>query len=204
MIDLQVADLSTLRLTMDTTKGRMVFGFYDQEAPGHVRNIAKLAQEGFYNGLAFHRIIKGFMIQTGCPNSREGANGQPGTGGPGYNIDAEFSSLPHKRGVLSMARAQDPNSAGSQFFVVHDEHATFLDGQYTVFAHMQDGLDVLDAIASVDVEFGAGGENSKPTERVEITGMSIEVVEPEPADEATDEAESEDVVSEDESETEPV
>jgi peptidyl-prolyl cis-trans isomerase B (cyclophilin B) len=183
---------------MDTSKGRMVFGFYHEEAPGHARNIAKLAQEGFYNGLGFHRIIKGFMIQSGCPNSREGANGQPGTGGPGYSIDAEFSTLPHERGVLSMARSQDPNSGGSQFFVVHAEHASSLDGQYTVFAYMKDGLDVLDAIASVDVAFGAGGEKSNPTERVEITEMSVEVVEPET------EPESEDEVSQDGPEVEQV
>jgi peptidyl-prolyl cis-trans isomerase B (cyclophilin B) len=121
--------------------------------------------------------MKGFMIQGGCPNTRQGATGIPGTGGPGHKVNAEFSVLPHKRGVLSMARSQDPNSAGSQFFVVHSEHAQFLDGQYTVFAYMKSGEDVLDAIASVDVEFGAGGEQSKPTERVEITGMAIEAIE---------------------------
>jgi peptidyl-prolyl cis-trans isomerase B (cyclophilin B) len=156
----------------------MVFGFYHAEAPGHVRNICKLAQDGFYDGLAFHRIIKGFMIQGGCPNTREGAGGFPGTGGPGYTIGAEFSALPHNRGVLSMARSQDPDSAGSQFFVVHNEHARSLDGQYTVFAYMKSGEDVLDAIASVEVDFGAGREQSQPKERIEITGMEVVAVEP--------------------------
>ena len=177
MIDLDTIDLGTLELTMRTSKGTMVFRFFHAEAPNHSRNIAKLAMEGFYNGLAFHRIIKGFMIQGGCPNTREGAGGHPGTGGPGHTVDAEFSSLPHKRGVLSMARSSDPNSAGSQFFVVHGEHVDSLDGQYTVFAHMVSGLDVLDSIASVECEFGAGRERSHPTERVEIVEMSVAIIE---------------------------
>lgn len=166
-------DLGSVELLMSTDKGDMVFGFYGEQAPGHARNIIKLALEGFYDGLAFHRIIKGFMIQGGCPNTRKGATGHPGTGGPGYQIRAEFSDLPHKRGVLSMARAQDPDSAGSQFFVVHSEHASFLDGNYTVFAYMKSGEDVLDAIASSEVGFGPGGEESKPKERIEIRSMTV-------------------------------
>lgn len=177
MIDLETIDLGSLELTMQTSKGNMGFRFFHAEAPGHARNIARLAMDGFYNGQAFHRIINGFMIQGGCPNTREGAVGHPGTGGPGYTVDAEFSALPHKRGVLSMARSSDPNSAGSQFFVVHGEHVESLDGQYTVFAHMVSGLDVLDAIASVECEYGSNRERSQPTERVEIVGMSVAVVE---------------------------
>lgn len=176
MIDLENVDLATLEATMETDKGTMVIGFYPEKAPGHVRNFAKLAQDGFYDGLAFHRIIKGFMIQGGCPHTREGAAGHPGTGGPGYQIDAEFSDLPHKRGVLSMARSSDPNSAGSQFFIVHGEHVKPLDGQYTVFGHLREGLDVLDEIASVEVTFG-GGEQSKPVERVGIERVSLRVAE---------------------------
>ncbi len=185
MIDLETVDLGSLELTMATSRGDMVFRFYHEEAPGHSRNIAKLAMDGFYDGLAFHRIIKGFMIQGGCPNTREGAVGHPGTGGPGHTIQAEFSSLLHNRGVLSMARSSDPNSAGSQFFVVHGEHVASLDGQYTVFAHIVSGLDVLDAIASVECEFGPSRERSQPTERIEITRMSVAVVET-PAEEPAD------------------
>lgn len=199
MIDLETIDLGSLELTMETSKGNMGFRFFHEEAPGHARNIARLAMDGFYNGLAFHRIMKNFMIQGGCPNTREGAVGHPGTGGPGNTVDAEFSTLPHKRGVLSMARSSDPNSAGSQFFVVHGEHVDSLDGQYTVFAYMVSGLDVLDAIASVECEFGPGREQSQPTERVEIITMSVAVVEqPEEAepDDAGD-AEGETPVAED-------
>ena len=177
-MDLDNADLGTLELTMETSKGTMVFGFFHEDAPGHVRNFAQLAQDGFYDGLAFHRIMKNFMIQGGCPNTREGATGIPGTGGPGHKIAAEFNANPHKRGVLSMARSQDPNSAGSQFFVVHSEHAEFLDGQYTAFGYMKSGHDVLDAIASVECEFGSGGERSKPVERVEIIKTTVDVAAP--------------------------
>ena len=180
LIDLDNTDLSALRATVTTSKGDLVVRFSSEHAPGHVRNFAKLAQDGFYDGLAFHRIIKNFMIQGGCPNTREGAKGTPGTGGPGHTIDAEFSDLEHCRGVLSMARSGDPNSAGSQFFIVHAEHSKSLDGSYTVFGRVVEGLDVLDAIANVECEFGPGGERSKPTERVEIRRVAIDVVEAEP------------------------
>ena len=181
MIDLDSVDLGMLEAKMHTDKGTMVIGFYPEQAPGHVRNFAKLVQEGFYDGLAFHRVISNFMVQGGCPNTREGARGTPGTGSPGHNIDAEFSDLPHKRGVLSMARSQDPNSAGSQFFIVHAEHAQSLDGQYSVFACLKDGFDVLDAIASVECEFSHGGERSKPVTRVGIETVELGIAEPEPA-----------------------
>ncbi len=188
MIDLETVDLGTLELTMDTSKGSMTFGFYHDEAPCHTRNIAKLAMDGFYDDTAFHRVIKNFMVQGGCPNTKKGASGRPGTGGPGHTVNAEFSSLLHKRGVLSAARSTDPNSAGSQFFVVHSAHAESLDGQYTVFAYIKEGLDVLDSIASVDVEFGDGRERSVPTERVELTRMTVSVVEPVPEDPSADAA----------------
>lgn len=182
MIDLETADLSACEAVLETDKGVMRVGFHAKQAPGHVKNFLALSQKGFYDGTAFHRILKNFMIQGGCPNTKKGQRGVPGTGGPGHMIKAEFSDLPHTRGVLSMARAQDPNSAGSQFFVVHSEHADFLDRNYTVFGYLKDGLDVLDAIASVDVDFGAGGERSKPVERVELRRVTIEMAAPDAGD----------------------
>jgi peptidyl-prolyl cis-trans isomerase B (cyclophilin B) len=181
VIDLDRVDLKTCEAVLDTDKGTMSVGFWSEQAPGHVRNFLELAQKGFYDGTAFHRVIKGFMIQGGCPNTRRGQRGTPGTGGPGHTIKAEFSDLPHTRGTLSMARARDPDSAGSQFFVVHAEHAEFLDGSYTVFGFVKDGLDVLDAIASSEVEFGAGGERSKPVERIELRKISVQIAAPDPA-----------------------
>jgi peptidyl-prolyl cis-trans isomerase B (cyclophilin B) len=175
VIDLDSTDLSTLEAVLDTDKGEMVFGFYAEQAPAHVRNFLDLAQRGFYDGLAFHRVVRSFMVQGGCPNTREGARGVPGTGGPGYQIPAEFNDVEHRRGVMSMARSQHPDSAGSQFFVVHAEHARHLDRQYTAFAHMKSGFDVLDEIASVEVEFGAAGERSKPVERVGLRSVRVRV-----------------------------
>jgi len=177
VIDLDTTDLSRLEAVMETEKGMMVIGFYPEQAPLHVRNFADLSQKGFYDGLAFHRVIRNFMVQGGCPNTREGAGGIPGTGGPGHTVPAEFSDLPHKRGVLSMARSSDPNSAGSQFFFVHAEHATHLDGQYTVFGFVKDGLDVLDALASVECEFTGSGERSVPAERQGLMSVSLQVIE---------------------------
>lgn len=173
MIDLDSADLDQLEAVVDTDKGEMVFGFRPDQAPNHVRNFLDLAQRGFYDGLAFHRVVRNFMVQGGCPNTREGARGVPGTGGPGHTVEAEFNDLPHERGTLSMARSQDPDSAGSQFFIVHAERAPHLDRQYTVFGYLKDGLDVLDAIASVDVDFGPGGERSQPTDRIGIRSVRV-------------------------------
>lgn len=172
MFDLDNEDLATLEAVMETDKGTMVIGFHAGQAPGHVRNFLDLAQKGFYDGTAFHRVIRGFMIQGGCPNTKEDAEGVPGTGGPGHRVDAEFSDLPHDRGVLSMARARDPNSAGSQFFVMHDR-TPHLDGQYSVFGYVKDGLDVLDEIASVEVAFSETGERSKPTERIGVRSVAV-------------------------------
>ena len=113
------------------------------------------------------------MVQTGCPNSKQGAAGQPGTGNPGYRLQAEFNDIPHTRGIVSMARGSDPNSAGSQFFIVHADRAGHLDGQYTVFGKVEEGLDVLDEIASVECDFGPAGERSLPRERVEIRRIEL-------------------------------
>jgi peptidyl-prolyl cis-trans isomerase B (cyclophilin B) len=173
VIDLDSTDLATLEAVMETDKGTMVIGFHPEAAPAHVKNFCKLAEQQFYDGLAFHRIVRNFMVQGGCPNTKPGARATPGLGGPGYTIPAEFSQLPHKRGVLSMARARDPNSAGSQFFIVHAEHADSLDGKYTVFGQVKQGLEVLDAIAGTEVDFGPGGERSKPKSRVGIKSVRV-------------------------------
>ncbi|MDR2982420.1 MAG: peptidylprolyl isomerase [Puniceicoccales bacterium] len=154
-----------------TTEGEMVVEFWPDVAPKTVENFKKLSKEGFYNGTAFHRIIKGFMIQGGCPNSKVGATGTPGTGGPGYNIKAEFNNKSHQRGVLSMARSAHPDSAGSQFFIC-DGDASFLDNKYTAFGKLIKGDDVLTKIANTPVT-GKNGENSSPTKRVEIESVTI-------------------------------
>jgi peptidyl-prolyl cis-trans isomerase B (cyclophilin B) len=172
-MDLDQTDLATVEAAVVTDKGTMVVTFFPEQAPKHARSFLDLAQKGFYDGIAFHRVIKGFVIQAGCPHSRRGDKGQPGTGGPGYRLPAEFNDIPHTRGILSMARSRDPNSAGSQFFVVHAEHAQHLDGQYTVFGKVEEGLEVLDDIASVECSFGAGGEKSAPKERIEIERIEL-------------------------------
>lgn len=124
---------------------------YPETAPISCENFEKLIKTGFYDGLTFHRVISGFMIQGGCPQGN-------GTGGPGWNIKGEFSSngvkndLKHTRGVLSMARAQHPDSAGSQFFIMHED-APYLDGQYAAFGKVIEGMDVVDEIAAVDTDF---------------------------------------------------
>jgi peptidyl-prolyl cis-trans isomerase B (cyclophilin B) len=155
---------------IETEAGDMTAEFFTDLAPGHVENFVKLAREGFYDGTRFHRVIPGFMIQGGCPNTKDGESGHPGTGDAGYKIDAEFNDVHHERGVLSMARSQDPNSAGSQFFVCHGE-AGFLDNQYTAFGRLTGGFEALDAIAS-----GActpGGEGSSPVEPVQVVRMTV-------------------------------
>jgi peptidyl-prolyl cis-trans isomerase B (cyclophilin B) len=160
---------STPQVIVHTTMGDMTFEFWPDVAPKTVDNFLKLSREGFYNGTAFHRIIKGFMIQGGCPKSKQGASGQPGTGGPGYQIKAEFNNRSHKKGVLSMARSQDVDSAGSQFFICHGD-ASFLNNKYTAFGTLIKGEDVLDKIASIPC---TGPERSSPTQRVEITGVEL-------------------------------
>ena len=156
-----------------TTAGDMVLEFWPDVAPKTVENFKKLAREKFYDGTAFHRIIKGFMIQGGDPLTKDVKNeGRFGTGGPGYQIKAEFNDRPHVRGVISMARSQNPDSAGSQFFLVHGT-ASFLDHQYTAFGKLIKGDDVLDKIANMPVGPSGMGENSKPLQRVEIQSITI-------------------------------
>jgi peptidyl-prolyl cis-trans isomerase B (cyclophilin B) len=152
-----------------TSLGEMTVAFWPDVAPKTVENFKKLAHEGFYDGTAFHRIIKGFMIQGGCPNTKDGQKGMPGTGGPGYMIKAEFNAKSHVKGVLSMARSSSPDSAGSQFFICHGD-ARFLDRQYTAFGELVSGEDVLEKIASVAT---GGPEKSTPVARVALESVKI-------------------------------
>jgi peptidyl-prolyl cis-trans isomerase B (cyclophilin B) len=158
---------------LKTSDGEMVVEFWPEVAPKTVENFKKLARQGFYDGTAFHRIMKGFMIQGGDPNTKDLANESSyGTGGPGYKIPAEFNDRPHIRGVLSMARSSDPNSAGSQFFICLGI-ASSLDHQYTAFGKVIKGLDVLDKIGATPVTRSAMGEASKPTSRVSLESVKI-------------------------------
>ncbi|MDP3070931.1 MAG: peptidylprolyl isomerase [Opitutaceae bacterium] len=155
-----------------TSYGEMTLAFWPELAPKTVENFKKLAREGFYDGTAFHRIIKGFMIQGGCPNTKDGARGMPGTGDPGYKVKAEFNAKPHVKGVISMARSSHPDSAGCQFFLVHGD-ARFLDNQYTAFGALVKGEDVLEKLANVPTKSGGGGEKSTPVERVAVESITI-------------------------------
>jgi peptidyl-prolyl cis-trans isomerase B (cyclophilin B) len=154
-----------------TTEGEMTVKFWPDVAPKTVENFKKLAQKGFYDGTAFHRIVKGFMIQGGDPLSKSD-DGMVGTGGPGYKIKAEFNNKSHVRGVLSMARSQDPDSAGSQFFICLGD-AKFLDRQYTGFGEVIKGDDVLGKIGDTPTVRGSGGEQSKPTKRIGVESIKI-------------------------------
>ena len=134
---------------IETNLGNIEIKLLPELAPEHVRNFVKLAQSKFYDGTLFHRIILGFMIQGGDPNTKDtNLKSQWGMGGPGYNIKAEFNSRSHLRGIISMARSQDPDSAGSQFFIVTSD-STFLDREYTVFGEVTDGMDVADKIVKL-------------------------------------------------------
>jgi peptidyl-prolyl cis-trans isomerase B (cyclophilin B) len=156
-----------------TSEGDMVVQFWTDAAPNTVENFKKLARTGFYNGTIFHRIVKGFMIQGGDPNSKEPAKeNRYGEGGPGYTIKAEFNDHSHERGVISMAREPDPDSAGSQFFICLGP-VTRLDHQYTTFGKLIKGDDVLGKIGDTQVTRNSMGENSKPTKRVAIEKIDI-------------------------------
>jgi len=153
---------------ISTTEGEMVIEFWADVAPSHVENFKKLAQKGFYDGTAFHRVIKGFMIQGGDPLTKDDAKqSQWGTGGPGYQIKAEFNDKAHVRGVLSMARSNDPNSAGSQFFICHGD-PRFLDKQYTAFGKLIKGDDVLEKIATTPTHPG-----DRPIKKMGLTSVKI-------------------------------
>jgi peptidyl-prolyl cis-trans isomerase B (cyclophilin B) len=156
-----------------TNEGDMVLQFWTDAAPNTIENFKKLTRQGFYDGTIFHRIVKEFMIQGGDPNSKDPAKEDSyGQGGPGYNLHAEFNDHSHERGVISMARGQDPDSAGSQFFIclapVHR-----LDHQYTTFGELIKGQDVLEKIGDIPVTRNSMGEPSKPTKRVVIESIKI-------------------------------
>ena len=131
-----------------TSFGNIKFNLMSDIAPETVRNFSQLAKSGFYNGTLFHRIIPGFMIQGGDPNTKNPDKSTWGQGGPGYNLKAEFNSRSHLRGIVSMARSTDPDSAGSQFFIVTSD-STFLDRQYTVFGEVVEGMEVADKIVNL-------------------------------------------------------
>jgi peptidyl-prolyl cis-trans isomerase B (cyclophilin B) len=156
-----------------TSEGEMVAEFWPEVAPNTVENFKKLARSGFYDGTAFHRIVKGFMIQGGDPLTKDPAKeSRYGTGDPGYKIKAEFNNRSHERGVLSMARSSDPDSAGSQFFICL-ANVSRLDHQYTTFGKIIKGDDVLGKIGDAEVTMSNSGERSKPTKRVTVESIKI-------------------------------
>ena len=152
---------------IETSLGNIEFELLEDLAPGHVKNFKDLAKEGFYDGTIFHRVIPGFMIQGGDPNTKSDDRSNHGMGGPGYSIKAEFNDTPHKRGILSMARSQDPNSAGSQFYIVVKDSA-FLDGKYTAFGKVLSGMTVADQIVNAPKD-----RRDNPNERIE---MKVKVI----------------------------
>jgi peptidyl-prolyl cis-trans isomerase B (cyclophilin B) len=156
-----------------TSEGEMIAEFWPDVAPNTVENFKKLARSGFYDGTAFHRIVKGFMIQGGDPLTKDPAKeSRYGTGDPGYKIKAEFNNRSHERGVLSMARSNDPDSAGSQFFICL-ANVSRLDHQYTTFGKIIKGDDVLGQIGDAEVTMSNSGERSKPTKRVTVESIKI-------------------------------
>ncbi len=154
-------------VNIETNFGRISIELLPDLAPETVRSFEKLARDGFYDGTLFHRVIPGFMIQGGDPNTKTDNKGSWGTGGPGYTIKAEFNSRSHRRGIVSMARAQDPDSAGSQFFIVTSD-SPFLDRQYTVFGQVTDGMDVADKIVSLQRD-----GNDCPLEKAQMLHVQV-------------------------------
>jgi len=150
-----------------TDFGSIKFSLLPDIAPETVRNFLELVKSGFYNGTLFHRVIPGFMIQGGDPNTKNSDKSTWGQGGPGYNLKAEFSSRSHLRGIVSMARANDPDSAGSQFFIVTSD-STFLDKQYTVFGEVVDGIEVADKIVNLPRD-----GNDCPEQEVKMLEVTI-------------------------------
>ena len=149
-------------MTKGEPQGEIVLSFFPDVAPNHVANFIKLAKDKFYDGTTFHRVIPGFMIQGGDPNSKTPDRASHGMGGPGHRVQAEFNSKPHKRGTLSMARSNDPDSAGSQFFICVAD-ANFLDWKYTAFGEVVSGMEVADKVVNMKRD---GRDN--PLERVEV------------------------------------
>lgn len=166
MIKMETKRVSNV--SIETNHGKIAFKLLPDLAPETVRNFEKLAKSGFYDGTLFHRVIPGFMIQGGDPNTKNSDKSRWGIGGPGYSIKAEFNSKSHLRGVVSMARAMDPDSAGSQFFIVTTD-STFLDGQYTAFGEVTEGMDVADKIVNLQRD-----SNDCPLEEAKMLRVSIE------------------------------
>jgi len=164
----EIKKMSETSAVIETKFGNIDLRFSPQLAPNHVYNFIELAKKGFYDGTTFHRVIPGFMIQGGDPNTKNPDRSRHGMGGPGHTIKAEFNEKPHKRGTLSMARSANPDSAGSQFFLCVAD-APFLDGKYTVFGEVVSGMDVADQIISQ-----ARDKMDNPIERVE---MKVKIVE---------------------------
>lgn len=165
----EIERMEKTRAVIETRLGNIELKFFPDVAPNHVENFITLAKQGFYDGTTFHRVIPGFMIQGGDPNTKSEDRSRHGSGGPGYNLKAEFNEKPHKRGILSMARTGDPNGAGSQFFICVAD-APSLNRQYSVFGEVVSGLDVVDKIVKQPRD-----GNDNPKERVE---MKVKIVEP--------------------------
>ena len=151
------------QVKLETSEGEILAELWPDVAPRHAENFVKLTAKGFYDGLSFHRIIPGFVIQGGCPRGA-------GTGGPGWRVKAEFNDRPHDKGVLSMARSADPDSAGSQFFIcLTREHCQHLDGQYTAFGRVIEGLDVVDKLGAARLADANAGTPAKPPKIIKAT-----------------------------------
>jgi peptidyl-prolyl cis-trans isomerase B (cyclophilin B) len=164
----EIKKMSETKAVIETRLGNIELRFFPDVAPNHVNNMIELAKKGFYDGTTFHRVIPGFMIQGGDPNSKDPDKSKHGMGGPDYSVAAEFNDKPHKRGIVSMARSASPDSAGSQFFICIADSG-FLDGQYTVFGEVVSGMDVADKIVSQPRD-----SRDNPDERVE---MKIKIIE---------------------------
>ena len=164
----EIKKMSETKAVIETKLGNIELKFFPDVAPNHVNNFIELARKGFYDGTTFHRVIPGFMIQGGDPNSKNPDRSKHGQGDPGYKIKAEFNDKPHKRGTLSMARAGHPDSAGSQFFICVAD-SPFLDKQYTVFGEVVSGMDLVDKIVNQPRD-----KNDNPNDRVE---MKVKILE---------------------------
>jgi len=164
----EIRKMAETRAIIETKFGNMELKFFPDVAPNHVSNFIELAKKGFYDGTTFHRVIPGFMIQGGDPNTRDADKSRHGMGGPGHQVKAEFNEKPHKRGILSMARAASPDSAGSQFFICVKD-SPFLDKQYTVFGEVVTGMDVADKIVNQPRD-----PRDNPNERIE---MKVKIIE---------------------------
>jgi peptidyl-prolyl cis-trans isomerase B (cyclophilin B) len=164
----EIQKMAETKAVIETKFGNIELKFFPEVAPNHVNNFVELAKKGFYDGTIFHRVIPGFMIQGGDPNSKNPDKSKHGMGGPGYTLKAEFNDKPHKRGTLSKARAANPDSAGSQFFICVAD-SPFLDKQYTVFGEVVSGIEVVDKIVNQPRD-----KRDNPNERIELKVKIIE------------------------------